>query len=378
MKDQSVINKHLLMVVNVDWFFLSHRLPIALAARAAGMRVTVAAADTGRRQEIEKHGLHFEPLRLTRGMSNPWADSRTLFSLIGLYRRLHPDIIHHVTIKPVLYGSLAARLVSNAAVVNAISGLGYVFSGAEMARWIRRLSSSLYRIALGHPRSKTIFQNQDDLNDFVRARAVTPGNAVLIRGSGVDCAHFQPVPEPAGPPVVVLASRMLWDKGVLDFVNAVQLLRAQGVAARFTLVGDVDPDNPASIPRAQLEQWRDAGIVEWWGARTDMNAIMQQATIVVLPSRREGLPKVLIEAAASGRPIVTTDVPGCREVVRNGVNGLLVPVGDVPALAAAMGELLADPALRNRMGQAGRQRAESEFAIELVVDQTMDVYRSLL
>ena len=368
----------LLFVVNVDWFFLSHRLPLALGARAAGLHVTVAAADTGQADRIRRAGLEFVPLPITRGGTGVGAELGTVAALARLYRRLSPDLLHHVTIKPVLYGSLAARLLPHTMVVNAIPGLGYAFS-RESGRMLRVAAQAAYRMALAGGRTRTIFQNPEDQHDFVRKSIVRPERTVLIRGSGVDPARFVPAPEPDGPPVVVLASRMLWDKGVGQFVEAARLLRARGVPARFVLVGGADDENPGGIAAEQLRAWAAEGVVEWWGHRDDMPAVLAQSSVVVLPSfYKEGLPKVLLEGAASARPLVATDIRGCREIVRPEHNGLLVPPRDAAALAGAVGRLLDSPALRRRFGEAGRALVEQEFTEARVVEQTLALYRELL
>jgi glycosyltransferase involved in cell wall biosynthesis len=263
--------------------------------------------------------------------------------------------------------------------VNAISGLGYAFTPDRGARWLRPLVTAWYRVALAHPRSRTIFQNHDTYRQFVEGGWIRRERAALIRGSGVDCDLFRPTPEPTGRPVVMLAARMLWDKGIREFVEAARLLRDAAAGTRFVLVGAPDSGNPRSVPRAQLEAWaRDAG-VEWWGHREDMPAVLAAATLVVLPtSYPEGTPKILVEAAACGRAIIASDAPGCREVVRHDVNGLLVPVRDGAALARAIETLVAAPALRARFGQAGRAIAVAEFSDRLVVRETLALYRELL
>ncbi len=253
----------LLLVVNSDWFFLSHRLPLAVAARRAGVEVIVVAGDTGKSTTIVDQGFQFVRLPLSRASTNPITDARTLLFLSRLYRRLRPDLVHHVTVKPIVYGSLAARLVGGFAVVNAVSGLAYTFSSDRLhAHVLRPLVTALYRLALRDGSSRTIFQNPNDRDDLIRMRIVRPEQAVLIRGSGVDCSVFVPSPEPTGVPVVMLPARMLLEKGVKEFVEAARLLAASGCKARFVLVGDADPENPGSISRAQLEEWVGQGSVE--------------------------------------------------------------------------------------------------------------------
>lgn len=370
--------KRVLFVVNDAGFFLSHRLPLAEGARARGYDVHVATAPGPAEVEVRAHGFPFHPVPLSRSGRRPDAELAAVGALYRLFRRLRPDLVHLVTIKPVLYGGVAARLARVPAIVSAVSGLGYIFirEGGRAAA-IRTGVRGAYRAALGAHAGRTIFQNEDDLEDFVRHGSVRRDHTVLIRGSGVDLARFAERPEPEGDPVVLLPSRMLWDKGVQELVDAARILRPRHPKARFVLVGDTDP-NPASIPKSTLEGWQRAGVVEWWGYRKDMPDVLAQANVVVLPSYREGLPKVLIEAAAVGRAIVTSDVPGCREVVRDGDNGLLARVRDGKSLAEAIGRLLDDPALRARMGKRGRERAVREFSVEGVVDATMRVYEDLV
>ncbi|HEU4641458.1 MAG TPA: glycosyltransferase family 4 protein [Gemmatimonadaceae bacterium] len=368
-----------LIAVNSDWFFLSHRLPIARAARDAGADVVVLADDTGRGADIEREGFTFIPLSLSRHGVNPLRELTTMLAWLRMYRQLRPDLVHHVTIKPVLYGSLAARAVPGVAVVNAVTGLGYVFSGYPLSRLLRPIVTALYRLATRGPGRRTVFQNSDDRARFLAEGLAQEAHTVLIRGSGVDCSRFAPAPEPEGTPVVMLASRLLWDKGVGEFVEAARLLRDSPPRARFVIVGRPDDGNRTAVPVAQLEAWVREGVVEWWGYRDDMPATLRSATIFALPSSYpEGVPKVLIEAAASARPIVTTDVPGCREVVRTGVNGILVPPRDGAAVARATRTLLESPELRRRYGEAGRAIALAEFTVESVVERTLEVYRALL
>jgi glycosyltransferase involved in cell wall biosynthesis len=367
-------------VVNTPRFFLTHRLPVAQAARAAGYEVHVAGPDGPEIAEIAAHGLAYHRVPLARSSVAPLQELRTIRALHALYTSLQPGIVHHITLKAILYGSVAARLARVPAIVNAVTGLGYLFASNELrARVLRRIFLWIAPWVLRGQRVRTIFQNPDDRDLFVAASIVRSDASVVIRGSGVDVAAFSPSPEPEGVPMVALASRMLWDKGVGEFVDAAGRLRDSGVRARFVLVGETDPGNPSGIPVEQLRAWTENGTVEWWGHQQDMPGVLARAAIVALPSTyREGVPKVLLEAAAAGRPIVTTDTPGCREVVRDGMNGFLVPPGDAVALASALHELLRDGALRKRLGGHGRAIAESEFSIETVVTKTLNVYRELL
>lgn len=363
---------HLVFVVNTDWFFLSHRLPLAREAVRRGWRVTVAAPDTGRLDEMAAEGVGVVDLPLSRSGTNPVAEAPTVAFLARLYRRLQPSLIHHVTPKPVVYGSLAARAVPDVPVVNAVSGLGYAFIGKPPWHPLPIVARRLYALALQRRRSYTVFQNDDDLAELAGAGLVDADRAVLIRGSGVDIEAFSPAPEPPGPPVVLLPARVLRDKGVGEFVQAARALRGRG--ARFVLAGPLDPGNPAAVDRATVEGWQAAGDVEWWGPRDDMPEVYRQATVVALPSYREGLPKALLEAGATARALVTTDVPGCRDVVTDGETGLVVPVRDAGALAAAVGRLLDDGALRDRLRHAARDHVVAEHAVEHVVAAHFQLY----
>lgn len=369
----------LLFTVNDAGFFLSHRLPIALAAKAEGFDVQVATGPGAAVARIVAHGFPHHAVPISRRGRNPWTEAKAIWALYRLYRSLRPDLVHHVTIKPVLYGGIAARLAGVPAVVSAVSGLGYVFvRHGPASAMLRAIVKAAYRIALHRQGARVIFQNPDDHREFVEQGLVAAKACVLIKGSGVDIGRFAPTPEPAGAPRVVLAARMLWDKGVGEFVEAARLLNKDGVQARFVLVGASDDGNPTAIPSARLRAWQADGVVEWWDHRTDMPGVLAQAHIVCLPSYREGLPKSLVEAAACARPIVATDVPGCREIARDGENALLVPARDPAALAEALARLIADPGLRRRMGARGRAIAEAEFSLDRVVAETLALYGTLV
>lgn len=371
----------ILFVVNHATFFVSHRLPIALAARDAGYDVHVALPlhDMNRQEDIkrlESTGLALHHVPFTGQNANPVVEAGTFIALLRVYSSVRPDILHHITIKPMIYGSLAARLAGITNIVNAVPGLGYVFlARGRIAALRRRLVLLAYRVALSGRNTRVIVQNPDDAEFLVSRCGLDSAHIRLIRGSGVDLRAFTCSEEPDGVPVVLLASRMLFDKGVLEFVGAAKALKQQGFKARFILVGDPDEGNPASVTAEQLEAWNRAGTIEWNGPRKDMPQAMLEANIVCLPSYREGLPKVLLEAMATGRAIVTADVPGCREAVTEGLNGLLVPPRDPVALARAIGTLLEDPQRRREMGSAGRARAESDFGLDGIITTTLSIYR---
>jgi glycosyltransferase involved in cell wall biosynthesis len=371
--------RRICFLVAVDWYFCMHWLPLARAVSQAGYEVTVITevTDTAEAQRIKAAGLRLLPFQLSRRGLNPVEEWRSLRHLLRLLRSERPDLVHAVGQKPVLYGAVAARRAGIPAYIGTLAGMGYLFTSTALkARLLRPVVVAAYRRLLVRPTVRVTVQNPDDQAQLRRSAGI---DATLIRGVGVDLTRFQPAPAPPDPVTVVLASRMLWAKGLRELAGAATQLRDAGVTARFVLVGKPDPGNPEAVPESQLRAWHASGAVEWWGPRSDMPAVLRQAHIVCLPSYyREGLPTILIEAAAAGLPLVTTDTPGCREVVRPGRNGLLVPPRDVGALAAALRRLIDDSALRERYGRESRHLAETEFAIGRVTAATLSVYRDLL
>jgi glycosyltransferase involved in cell wall biosynthesis len=376
----------LLFVINEAYFLLSHRNEVVLAAMHEGYEVHVAAPNhhawapkTFALSDLTRRGLVVHEIPLSRRGLNPLVELRTFLALARLYRRLRPALVHHITIKPNLYGGLAARWCGVPATVFAVSGMGEMFSGTGVVtRGLRPLVAWGLKTAFGHPNSAVIVQNSEDERQLLANGMVRPGRTQLIRGSGVDVAAFRETPEPSGRPVVLLAARLIWEKGIAEFVHAARLLRAGGSDARFVLVGGTHPTNPKAVPEATLQQWQRDGVVEWWGYRTEMSEVLASSHIVCLPSKYgEGVPKVLLEAGACGRAVVATDIPGCREAVAHGETGLLVAPGSAEALAEALRSLLADPVRRRRMGARGRQRIEAEFDVREVAARTVAVYSAL-
>jgi glycosyltransferase involved in cell wall biosynthesis len=369
----------LIFFVAVDWFFCSHFMERAKAARQAGYEVIVVTSINRHRSKIEHAGLRIIELDIDRRSVNPFSALRSIIKLLLVFRKENPDILHQVAIKPILLGGLAARITGVRRVVNAIVGGGYAFTSPSLfIRFIRPIIQIVLKLLLNPQGSRVVFENKDDLTSFVRARQVRPDAAVLIRGAGVNLDLYSPGSAPHPVPLVVLPARLLWDKGLGEFVMAAQLLRTQGIEARFAIVGGEDPGNRACIPSSVLEEWRADGIVELWGFRSDMTRVLAEADIVCLPSYREGLPKALLEGMAAGLPCVTTDVPGCREAVVDGENGLLIPPRDQHALANALRRLIFDPELRLKMGIRGRIIAASKFSSEIICNQTLNVYEELL
>lgn len=368
-------SKRLLIVVNQMAFFKSHRLPLAIAAQGAGYEVHIATAPSADAGDLAEMGLTHHALPLRRSGLNPIPDLVFFAYLLVLFIRVRPRVLHLVTSKPVIYGGIAARLLRIPRVVMAISGLGFVFTQNNgSSKLLRGVVQFLYRLAVKGSRVRVIFQNRDDRRAFLAFSGLQAHQAVLIPGAGVALAQYQPRPEPGSPVTVVMAARLLVDKGVFEFVTAARQLRQQGVQARFCLAGAPDPENPSACTDQDIQTWRKEGVVEILGHCADIAGLFARSHIVVLPSYREGMPKVLLEAAACGRPVVTTDVPGCREAIEPGVTGLLVPPRDSHSLASAIGTLISDPVTRRAMGAAGRRKAEREFALESVIETHLQLY----
>lgn len=370
----------ILFVVANDWYFYWHRLALAERIAAAGYDVHVATPLGRFRAAIEAAGMRHHPIRIDRQGLNPFNDIATIKRLVALYRALDPDLVHHVAIKPILYGSIAAKVTRVPAVVNAMPGTGYLFASRQwLARLIRPGVMTAFRLLLNARNSRVTLENRDDRQMWISWRVMRPDRVVVMPGCGVDTGVFQPAPTPAGPTLVILPARLLFYKGVVEFVEAARLLRARGAAARFALVGEGDPGNPASIPADRLRQWQREGVVELFGWHDDMGRIFAQSHVVCLPSHGgEGVPRSLLEAASCGKPIVATDVPGCRDVVRHGENGLLVPPRQAAALAGALGRLIGDDELQRAMGARGRELALAAFSMDIVAAETLRLYEELL
>ena len=371
------MTKKLLFIINVDWFFISHRLPIALAAKKEGYAVHIACGITDKQEYLENLGLVVHPLNLSRGSTGIVQEFKSFIAIKKKLKSINPDIVHFVTIKPVLYGGIASRIIGIKNKVFAISGLGYVFTSDSFKTSIlRAFIIQLYKIALGGRNSKVIVQNTNDRDILSKYKIIKKEQEILIRGSGVDLETYVYREEPIGIPNVVMAARLLKDKGVLEFIEAAKILLHKGINAKFILYGDIDEHNPASLNTNELKHIKEESIIEVHGFVSNISEVFSKANIVVLPSYREGLPKVLIEAAACGRPVVTTDVPGCRDAIEVNKTGILVKVKDSQLLANAIKKLIENKNLRVDMGKAGRELAEKEFSIKKVINTHLDIYRS--
>jgi len=370
----------LIFFVTADWFFCSHFIDRAISARKAGYDVAVITQASGQfYSTIEAAGIRVIPLSIDRKSLNPFATMVTLWRLTQILQRERPDILHQVALKPILVGGLAAKLANVRHIVNAVVGGGYVFtSSSALMRVLRPIIRLSLKLLLNPQGSRVVFENSDDMSAFVQEGWLRAEDAVLIRGAGVNETLFHSKSSNNDLPLIAMPSRLLWDKGIGEFVQAARMLRECNVKARFAIIGRPDPGNRASIDPVVLNRWKEEGIVELWGFRQDMPQVLREADIVCLPSYREGLPKVLLEAMAASLPCVTTDVPGCREAVRDQENGLLVPPRDPAALARALHELIRNPEMREQMGRKGRAKVLTDFASSIICRKNLAVYEALI
>lgn len=370
-----------ILFANTDWYLYNFRLSLALALRDAGYEVMLISPPGEYGPKLVEFGFHWQPLPMSRRSLNPIRELVLLCHLVRVFRSERPLLVHAFTLKCAVYGSIAARLANVPARVNAVTGMGYVFTNTDWkARLLRAPLRALLRFALSGSRTLLILQNPDDVALLIGARLVDSNRVRLIPGSGVDLQRFLPAARPrafGAPMTVLLAARLLWDKGLAEYAVAIKALRLEGRNLRFLLAGLPDRGNPAAVLESTLRTWVRDGLMEWLGHVDDMPTLLASVDVVVLPSYREGLPKTLIEGAACALPIVTTDVPGCREVVTHEVDGLLVPAKDASALAQAIARLQDDPALAQRLGTAARQKALAQFDERIVNKRTLEVYREL-
>ncbi|MBS1260986.1 MAG: N,N'-diacetylbacillosaminyl-diphospho-undecaprenol alpha-1,3-N-acetylgalactosaminyltransferase [Calditrichaeota bacterium] len=370
----------ILFFTQTDWFFHLHFLPLAVELVERGADVALACLVDEHRERIEAAGVHVLPLSQLRVRNlGPLRQLRGVIELARLFRRERPGLVHLISPKPVVLGSIAARIAGVPSVLSLITGLGYLFTHAgPVTRFVRRVSLAAIRWSHTPRARRIVFQNNDDRTLFTDLQVIREEKAALIPGVGTDLDRFKPGERDNDPPVIVFGARMLRDKGVVELVEAARTLQAERIACRVLLCGKPDPGNPTSISQGQLRRWHDQGIVEWHGHVEDIAPVLASADIACLPSYREGMPKFLLDAAASGLPLVATNVPGCRDLIHAGINGTLVPARNSAALAEALGELIVDRERRHRYGAASRRIAERELAQELAIRRTIDLYRLLL
>ena len=371
-----------LFFANTDWYLYNFRLALAKAVREMGIEVVLISPPGDFGPRLRAEGFRWIPVPMNRRSLNPWSEAKFIVELVSLYRRERPDIVHHFTIKPVIYGSIAARLAGIVRRVNAVTGLGHVFISQNIrAGLLRPVVRSLMKFALNGPQGRLVLQNGDDRDLFLKYKLVATGRVRLIRSSGVDTSKFRWISgngNTRGRIRVLLATRLIWEKGIGEYVEAARLLKRDCGNIEFMIAGSNDEGNPASVPNAFISKWAGEGVIHPLGHVDNMAGLLSRVDIVVLPSYREGVPRILIEAAACGLPLVATDVPGCREIVAHNVNGLLVPAKDSISLAGAIRHLSANPDERVRMGEAGRKKALEEFDEKIVIRETLGVYRELL
>ena len=378
-RDKLRMNKKLFIIVNVDWFFLSHRLPVALAAQDAGWEVTIVTADTGKLKGIEAKGLKVINLPMSRSGMNIKEELGTLFFLYKVYKKEKPDVVHHVGMKTILWGTLAAKYAKVNGIVNAVSGLGGFFA-EDNKSMLAKVMPEVLKFSHNRNNLLVVFQNQEDRSMYVKKGIISDSQARFIKGSGVNLQEFCYTPEPEdGKIKVVLTARMIVEKGVFLLTEAAEKLRAEYEdKVEFWLVGGLD-DHPGAITKEQLDNVCDGKYIKWLGYRTDVKELLQQSHIVAFPSYyMEGLPKSLIEACAIGRPIITTQAIGCKDTVDDCVNGFLIPPKDVDALASKLRVLIDNPEMRQKMGKAGRQKAEKEFSLDVVIEKHLSIYKELV
>lgn len=406
----------IILAVNTLGSFISHRRGLYLKLREANeVKVILPNSEdhVAALREIPQNCLL--TLAMTRKGTNPLSELRAILGYFRLYREQRPELVHHFTIKPVIYGTLAARLAGVPVIVNSITGLGYVFTSTTLkAQVLGVLVKLLYRLCFASSRVRVIFQNGDDRDFFVDQGILQKDRCFLVQGSGVDVHRFSPNPDnhyqgiasqaisqaiPKTTPKIFLASRLLIEKGIFEFMEAVQILKQKKLNFEVIIAGDIDPGNPGSVSRAQVDEWRNLNLATFLGFRTDMAEILDSVDIACLPSYREGLPMALLEAMAAGKPVITTDAPGCRAIVgfvgdsyrvtgarmtvdaldglsagRVGTNGILVPVKDSATLAAALEMLILEPSLRRSMGKESRKRAVDLFSTEKITSEIILIY----
>lgn len=371
--------KKLFIIVNVDWFFLSHRLPVALAAQKTGWDVTIVTADTGKLIKIEELGLKVVNLQMSRSGMNIFQELGTLRFLYDMYKREKPDVVHHVGMKTILWGTLAAKFAKVNGVVNAVSGLGGFFA-EDNKSMLSKVMPKVLKFSHNHKNLLVIFQNQEDRVMYVKKGIIDDSQARFIKGSGVNLQEFCYTSEPSvGKVKIILTARMIVEKGIFLLTEAAEKLRAEyGDKVEFWLVGGLD-DHPGAITKEQLDKVCDGKYIKWLGYRTDVKELLQQSHIVAFPSYyMEGLPKSLIEACAIGRPIITTQSIGCKDTVDDCINGFLIPPKDVDALASKLRVLIDNPEMRESMGKASRAKAEKEFSLDVVIENHLMIYNELV
>lgn len=375
------MKKKILFLVNDLSFFISHRLQIAESVVESGYNVFVGYGELGscKISFLKNRNIEAIYIPIDRAGMNPFKEIGSLFLILKLFLKIKPDIVHLVTIKPYLYGGIIARIAGVKGVVSSVSGLGTLFIEKKFnIRLLRALLYPIYKYAFNHPNQIVIFQNNDDLNEFINKKILKSSKTIIINGSGVDLQNFSNFEEPLGTPIVCFAARLIKDKGVFEYISAARLIKKRGIEAKFLLAGDLDTKNPTGLNFRELQEIKNEALIDFLGYQNEIPVLYAKSNIICLPSYREGLPKSLIEAAAASRAVVTTDVPGCRDAIIPNKTGILVPVKDVDKLAEAIIWLIKNPSKRVKMGKAGRKLAEEKFQIKKVIENHLSIYSDLL
>ena len=370
----------ILFIISEDWYFVSHRLYLAKVAINSGYKVALLSHFTNHREIIEAEGIKTIAWPLNRSSRNLYKEIEAIKSIVSTIRQFKPSMIHSVAMKPVIYSAIACNLSGLKSRIFALAGLGFVFTSSKRsAKILRPFLKVIFSLLFKGKKTKLILQNPDDQRQLLSEGVINPKNIRLIRGAGVDTKTFSFKTIPSNMPIIILPSRMLWSKGIQDFIDCAKVINIDNIMARFVLVGTPDDQNPDSISTQLLTEWHKDGVIEWWEFQSDMPNVLHQSTIVCLPTiYGEGLPKSLLEAASCGRPIVTYDVPGCREIVKDGYNGFLVKAKRVDGLVEAISKLLNDRELCIEMGKNGRKLVEKHFTQEKIAKETMAVWEELL
>ena len=370
----------LLLFANTGWYLYHYRRDLIRTLLEQGWDVIAASPDDEYVESLKSLGIPWYPVQMTRRGLNPLTEIESYRACYRVFKELRPTLVHLFTLKSVLYGTLAARRLHIPGIINSITGLGYLYSqGSALGRIPQYTLEALLRRAFHDDSVHVIFQNPDDCEYFDTKGILNPGQASVIHSSGVSLTQFPYVHEPSGIPVVLIAARMLWDKGIDTAVKAAEILKERGIPHKLVLAGSPDDGNPASIPEKTLQMWNEKENIKWLGHVDEIEKEFAESTVVILPSSyREGVPRSLIEAAATGRPLIASDMPGCREIVHENRNGFLIPINDPLELANMLDRLLTDEALRYKMGIESRRIVEDQFSSKFVNNATIDVYRSIL
>lgn len=364
----------IILFANSDWYLFNYRSAFARFLREQGHDVILLSPSGSYSSKLQEEGFQWIPVDFSRDSLNPFKEVRVVWKLYEILKQIQPDILHNFTLKSILYGSLAAKPAKVKKVLNAVTGRGYLFlNDNRKANLARSFVIPWMRYAMRG--TQIIFQNKNDLDFFASQRLADPAQCVFIPGSGVDVDQFKPDGrKKEGLPIIALCARMLWDKGIKEFVEAAQIVRSHGKKARMVLVGGTDPGNPSSVPEELLKRWDDQGIVEWWGWKDDMLEVYRSASVICLPSYGEGLARSLLEAAACGLPIIATDIPGCREIVKQNETGFLVPIRNGNALADSIMYAIDHPDLLVEMGNKGREWIIKSYSTKIINHETYELY----